>query len=101
MAFESADEFSGFGIPELDGFVVAGAGDVLTVGADGDIENPTLMAFEYLLLFSTGDIPDANAAIVATASTDEGPAIGAKGNGQNIVGMAQKGLEQFAGFHIP
>lgn len=45
------------------------------------------MAFEHLLLFLASDIPDANAAIVA-AATHKGLAIGAKGDGHHVVGVA-------------
>ena len=58
------------------------------------------MAFEHLLLFLASDIPDANAAIGA-AATHKGLAIRAKGDGHHVVGVAQKGLEQFSGLHVP
>src|SRR5262249_29991138 len=65
VAFQDAG-FTGAGVPNTDGFVLAGGSKIAAVGIEGHFLNAVFMPAELLDLFAQGHIPDDNGLILRT-----------------------------------
>src|SRR5262245_10158151 len=99
MAFERLLLDPGHGIPELDGLVLAGAGDRLAVGAEGRARHRGGVAAQHTALPARRRVPQDEARIFAAG--DDCGAIGAKGDTIDEINMTGEYLKQLASRHLP
>ena len=90
MLSERADFRSAGQVPQLDGPVLASAGELLAVGAKRQAVNPIDMADEGLELSSTGNVH--NLIVLSLLPVASCVAVTAKRDTGNPISMAREGL---------